>query len=330
MMDNQADEVVIGIDGGGTHTRVMVADLQGNVLAYVEKGASSLHKDANASQNVQQAIQEALLQAGKSAAQVRMLTAGIAGYDSPSDEVWVTSLTAVPGLHCPKEHVNDAVVAHSGALLTEPGIIIISGTGSILYAVTESGQQIRNYDLCHYAASAARFLAYDATFELLAGNIDESDQSLAAAILSFWGQTSVTGLSQLARSGFIEDQRERNRRFAQLAPIITDAALANSRLAQTVCDRAIHQIAVGIEMLAAYFASPEVKLSFIGSVINSAYFHQNLSSNMQKGKNKQYQVVSPVFSPVAGAVLLAFKYLQRPIDTDICSNLGLHPSSKTS
>lgn len=327
-MGNQSNEVVIGIDGGGTHTRVMVADLQGNVLSYVKKGASFLHKDANAKQNVHQAIQEALQQAGKSPSQVKQVTAGIAGYDSPSDEEWVTSLTAVPGLHCPKEHVNDTVVAHSGALLTKPGIIIISGTGSNIYAVTETGEQIRNYDLCHYAASAARFLAYDATFELLAGNIDETDQALAAAILSHWEQTSVAGLAELARVGFIEDQRERNRRFAQLAPVITEAAFRSSRLAQTVCDRAIHQIAVGIEMLAAYFASEEVKLSFIGSVINSDYFRQRLSSTLQKGKNKQYRIVNPAFSPVAGAVLQALSYLHIPIHTDVLHNLSLHPCSK--
>lgn len=41
-------EIVIGIDGGGTHTRVMVVDLAGNVLSYIENGASSIHKDLQA------------------------------------------------------------------------------------------------------------------------------------------------------------------------------------------------------------------------------------------------------------------------------------------
>lgn len=326
-MGQKSDDIVIGIDGGGTHTRVMAVDFAGNVLSYIEKGASSIYKDLQASQNVRQAIDEAINQAGRNVKQVRMLTAGIAGFDSESDNEWVLPLTTLEGLDCRKEHVNDAVVAHSGALLTEPGIVVISGTGSIIYAVTEEGQQIRNYDLHQYAASAARFLSYDVTFELLAGNIDDSDQRLVHDILQFWKLSSVEELSQLALHGFVDDQRERNRMFAQLAPAITKAAVENSKLAQIVCDRAVHQILVGVEILASYFSDPEVKVSLIGSVVNSDYFQQRLTSRMNEGNNKRYELIQPIFSPVVGAVLLALKQLKIPIVPDLLHNLSLHPRS---
>lgn len=35
----QRTDVVIGIDGGGTHTRVIAADIEGNVLAYCKREA---------------------------------------------------------------------------------------------------------------------------------------------------------------------------------------------------------------------------------------------------------------------------------------------------
>lgn len=50
-----------------------------------------------------------------------------------------TTIDSNRGIDCLKQHVNDAVVAHSGALLKDPGIIVISGTGSIIYALTEEG-----------------------------------------------------------------------------------------------------------------------------------------------------------------------------------------------
>jgi len=324
----ETDDVVIGIDGGGTHTRVMVADFKGNVLSYIEKGSSSLHKDLQASHNVRRSIEEALSQAGSNVKQVRALTAGIAGYDNESDLEWVHSLTEVEGLDCLKAHVNDAVIAHSGALLTEPGIVVISGTGSIIHAVTEDGRQIRNYDLHHYAASAARFLAYDATFELLAGNIDDSDEELASDILEFWNLSSVKELSQIALRGFVADKRERNRRFGELAPTITKAAVQNSQLAQIVCDRAVHQIMVGVEILASYFSNREIKVSLIGSVINSEYIQQGLVSRLIVGKNRRYQLTQPTFSPVAGAVLLALKQFETSIEPGLLHNLSLHPHSK--
>jgi len=160
---NAAGRLIIGIDGGGSNTRVAVVELSGRVLAYIEHGAAaSQDKDRNAADNVRAAIREALAMAGAAPEEVRGLAAGIAGYDTEEDREWVESLTEAEGLACPRWHVNDAVVAHYGALTARPGIVAVSGTGSILFAINEAGRQIRNYDYHHYAASAARFLAYDA------------------------------------------------------------------------------------------------------------------------------------------------------------------------
>lgn len=150
-------DIVIGIDGGGTTTRVMVSDLSGNVLSYVEKGAACLYKDLMARENVTQAIIEALAIGERELGHVRAVAAGIAGYDKESDLSWVESLTDVEGLHCPKWHYNDTVAALYGSFLMKPGIVGISGTGSIIAAITESGEYLRNYDFHHYASSAARF-----------------------------------------------------------------------------------------------------------------------------------------------------------------------------
>lgn len=327
-MNRNSGGIVIGIDGGGSHTRVMVVETNGQVLAYVEKGASSIHKDLQAQRNVREAVAEALRQAGRDAGSVRALTAGIAGLDSESDLEWVLPMTELEGLNCPKEHVNDAVVAHSGTLLAEPGIVVISGTGSIIYAVTEEGRRIRNYDLHHYAASAARFLAYDATYELLAGNAGDSDRELAEDILRFWERPSVAQLAELALQGFVADRRERNRKFALLAPAVTRAALQGSRLARQVCDRAIHQISVGVEMLASYFSGPEVTVSFIGSVGRSEYFRQRLETVMAGGNNKVYRLVSPAFTPVAGAALMALKRSGTPVSSEVLDRLGRHSHSR--
>lgn len=305
----------------------MAVDLAGNVLSYVEKGASSIHKDLQARENVHRAMEEALQHAGRNVKHVQALTAGIAGFDSNGDLDWVLPLTAIEGLDCPKQHVNDAVVAHSGALLTEPGIVVIAGTGSIIYAVNEERQQIRNYDLHHYAASAARFLAYDATFELLSSYIDATDNDLVNEILTFWEVSTVKELSQLALQGFVDDQRERNRKFALLAPLITKAAVQHSKLAKLVCDRAVHQIMTGVEMLASYFSNTEVNVSLVGSVVNSDYFQSRLACKMGNGNNKKYKLIKPAFSPVAGAVLLALKQLNIPIDKNLSHNLSQYPRS---
>lgn len=320
-------EVVIGIDGGGSQTRVMVSDFTGHILSYTEGGASSIHKDRNAHINVQQAIKKALEEAGCHGDQVKGLYAGIAGYESELDLPWVSRLTEVDGLHCPVTYVNDSVVAHAGAFLGEPGIVIVSGTGSIILAITEQDKQYRNIDFHHYAASAARFLSYNATYELLAGNMDLSDASMVEDILRYWNVMSVVELRSLAAKGFIEEEKERNKLFGQMAPMITSSAQEGSQLARIVCDRALHEIMVGVEILGAFFESDSVKVTGIGSVINSLYMKSKLTEKLQLGRNKRYRFEPSELSAVSGAVLMALRGLDIKVDSITIENMKKHPRS---
>ncbi|MBD2870252.1 BadF/BadG/BcrA/BcrD ATPase family protein [Paenibacillus arenilitoris] len=315
-------KAVIGIDGGGTHTRVLVCDTDGNALAYVERGSASFHKDERAAQNVREAIREALSQAGCAAGQAIGLAAGIAGYDQPSDLDWIRPSTELPGLACPKWHVNDAVSAHAGALLGEPGIVVIAGTGSIIVGVTLDGEVVRNYDFHHYAASAARFLAYDAVYETLAGNADESDAELVQSMLGHWNVRSLSELGDVAKRGFHPDRRERDKHFGDFAPILTRAAEQGSSTARRVCDRAILQTKVGIELIAPSLGGGDIPVAFIGSVANSPYFYRTLRAQLDKsGNNGRFAVAEPAFPPVVGSVLLAMKHLGLPIGEAFLDNI---------
>jgi glucosamine kinase len=316
--------IVIGIDGGGTNTRVMAVDFRGNVLAYVEAGGSSPKKDTNAKSNVQKAIMQAVAEAGRELKDVEYLVAGLAGLDSEDDKEWAEQLTEMPGLDCPRWHVNDAVVAHAGAFLNKPGIIVISGTGSIIFAINEEGRHIRNYDFYHYASSAARFLSYDAVFEMLAGNIGLSDQRLVRKVLDFWQVDSVSGLRDLGLNGFVRDRRERDRRFGEMSPFITEAAAEGSALARKVCDKAVEAIVVGVELLGSCFGSDEVSVGYIGSVVRSVYIKDRLTQALAARNGKQYRVKEPALSAVAGSVLIALERSGKRVDDSLAARLNEH------
>ncbi|MBB6729937.1 BadF/BadG/BcrA/BcrD ATPase family protein [Cohnella zeiphila] len=308
-MLHSSDPILIGIDGGGTLTRVLVSDSSGTALAYAEGGPASIHKDVNARRNVQEAIRQALAAAGRTQDSVIGLAAGIAGFDSEADREWVESLTDVPGLGGSRWHVNDAVVAHCGALMAKPGIIVIAGTGSIIAGIPEDGTFIRNYDFGHYAAAAARFLAYDAVYEALAGRMADEDAGLIQAMLSHWRVGSLAELSAMGRHGFGEEAQARNRTFGLFAPAVTAAADRGSPLAVRVCERAVEQIAVGVELLARSFATAEIEVALIGGVANSGYVSRRLHETLAAGRNARYRMTPPRYPPVVGAVLLAMTRL---------------------
>ena len=313
--------IVIGIDGGGTTTRAVVVDLSGQILASAFSGCASPNKSANACQNVQAAIREVMAKAGRPLADVAALVAGLAGLDSPEDEVWAEKFTRLPELICPRLHVNDAVVAHAGALEFRPGIIAIAGTGSIVYGVTEAGEAVRNYDFHHGPATQARALSYNVVHSLLAGELEDSDRDLSAAIFAFWNVGNLEQLRDLGQHGFFADRFERNKRFGEMAPLVTAAASRGVPLACRECDRIAESLCQGIWLVGSCFAGEVVSVALIGSLIRSAYLQAAIAERLSQSAGRHYQIEEPVFSSEIGAALMAMQLIGGEVTAEVCAAL---------
>jgi len=317
-----SSEIVVGIDGGGTYTRVMAADLTGQVLAYAQAGPASPNKSDRALENVQQAIQEVLARAGRSPEEVVALVGGMAGLDSPGDQEWAARFTALPGIECARTHVNDAVVAHAGALQGRPGIIAISGTGSIVLGVTEEARHIRNYDFGHYAHSAARHLAFDAIYYLLVGDMQLQDDDLIRQILAFWHVADIGMLRDLGLSCFVPDRNERTRVLGELAPIVTEAAWNGSPMARTVCDKAADALGMGIRLVGSCFQERKISVALCGGAVQSRYMQRAMANTLAQSRDRTYALVQPAFSSAAGAIIMALKQHSVVVTDAILSNLN--------
>lgn len=300
-------EIVIGIDGGGTCTRAMVATLTGRVLAYAETGPASPKHTAHGEAHIWQAITDVLTRAGCSPGDMVALVAGLSGLDSPADHAWAERWTAVPGLTCPRVHVNDAVVAHMGAFRGQPNVLIVAGTGSNVVAVTDTGQHMRNGDFAHYAPAAAVHLASDSVLRMIASDATAEDHPFVDHVLDYWQVANIAALRAKGRHGFVADRLERLARFSAMAPLVTDAATRGSPLAQTVCDRAAEAIMLGVRLLGTCFNSSPIPVAISGGVGRSSYMLQAINRHLQQHSTPAYTLVDPAYPPVVGAVLLALQ-----------------------
>ena len=125
----------VGIDGGGTSTRAVVADASGQLLGRGESGASALN------QGVEQAwrhIAEAIARAGVPDLQLRdcALGLGLSGTGVPSQ--LQAFAAADPGV-AKFALVTDGFAGLLGAHGGRPGALLISGTGSVAEALLEDG-----------------------------------------------------------------------------------------------------------------------------------------------------------------------------------------------
>ncbi|HVZ45687.1 MAG TPA: BadF/BadG/BcrA/BcrD ATPase family protein [Ramlibacter sp.] len=132
-------EYLIGIDGGGTSTRALVARRDGALLGHGAAGPSALGQGiAQAWRNVQLAIRHAFHGAGLDVPERCRVALG-AGLSGVSNRPWREAfLAADPGFaHVELETDSYAMLlgAHGGA----PGAILIAGTGSVAEALRHDG-----------------------------------------------------------------------------------------------------------------------------------------------------------------------------------------------
>ena len=133
---------VIGIDAGGTKTVCQLADGGGRVIAETRAGGANLQAmgELEVEKVLYQVMQEAL---GERPVVPSAICLGIAGVDRPGDATAVRGIMRRIGFQARVLVVNDALVALEAGAPGHPGVVIISGTGSIAYGRNASGEAAR-------------------------------------------------------------------------------------------------------------------------------------------------------------------------------------------
>ncbi|HVF45467.1 MAG TPA: BadF/BadG/BcrA/BcrD ATPase family protein, partial [Pyrinomonadaceae bacterium] len=138
-----APPYVLGVDGGGTKTRAVVADSRGEIIGHGRAGPSNPLRvgvsDSTAA--VREAVERACLDAGVRRQDLSAAEIGLAGVKRDDiRERMRAALSAELGIE-PLEVVTDAVIALYGATEGAPGLVVIAGTGSICCGVNARGRR---------------------------------------------------------------------------------------------------------------------------------------------------------------------------------------------
>jgi N-acetylglucosamine kinase-like BadF-type ATPase len=133
---------VLGIDVGGTKTICLLADEDGQIVASArEEGANLQGAGELALEKVLHTVMENTI-AGRDI-KPSAICLGIAGVDRSADEAVVYGIMKRIGYGARILVVNDALIALQAGVGDEPGIVIVSGTGSIAYGRNARGDASR-------------------------------------------------------------------------------------------------------------------------------------------------------------------------------------------
>jgi N-acetylglucosamine kinase-like BadF-type ATPase len=133
---------VLGIDAGGTKTVCLLADEQGLIVSQSRGGGANLQAvgELEVEKVLYTVMEEAI---GDRTVIPNAICLGIAGVDRPDDLAVVRRIMQRIGYKARVLVVNDALVALEAGAPGEPGVVIISGTGSIAYGRNSAGEAAR-------------------------------------------------------------------------------------------------------------------------------------------------------------------------------------------
>jgi N-acetylglucosamine kinase-like BadF-type ATPase len=240
------EQLVIGVDAGGSHTRVLIASAEGARVAFAGAGGgnpTSCGLGATV-RSLMSGLEAALL--GMDGRAISFAVLGVAGAGPCMAELQaaVTDVWRATGLRCPFQVVSDLEAAFAAGTPAEDGVVLVSGTGA-------AAATIRGARVVRFVDGNGWLLGDDGSGFWL------GRESLRACLADIDGRGRPTALTESVLR-FLEagspaavaaDRRAVVRHLkeivysrpavalAQLAPLVTTAALGGDGVAAEIVER---------------------------------------------------------------------------------------------
>lgn len=237
---------VIGIDGGGTATRAVVLDDQGRELGRGRAGPSLTDRPGSpiGIETLVTAAERAVEQAGVTLP-VAALCAGLAGVGREEERAAVEAALATRGIASTSRVVTDAETAFYDAFADGPGILVISGTGSIAWGRAEDGREARVGGWGSLIGDEGS--GHDIGLRGLRAALRAADGRGGETELlpRLAGQLGITGPEDLLTWAASAAKSE----IAGLAPLVCELGRAGDRTAGAIVDAAVASLTDHVEAL---------------------------------------------------------------------------------
>ncbi|GMV09747.1 MAG: hypothetical protein ABS52_13415 [Gemmatimonadetes bacterium SCN 70-22] len=302
--------IVAGVDGGGSRTRVVIADESGRELATAEGGPSAVRpgEAERSAEVIAAAVREALASCRMADVVPKVLVAGVAGAgrDSERDALWQALLAREVA-----EDVSvqpDAMIALEDAFGDGPGLMVISGTGSVGFGRGPAGAFARVGGwgpACGDEGSGAWIGRRALSIVTASHDGREPETQLSGAILTAAEVNEVPELVAWAAGATPAT-------LATLAPVVLSVAHGGDLRANSLVTLAVEELVLHARTLARQLFGDEraaVPLALgggllaKGSLLRKRMVHR-LKSAVPGAQLREEEVV-----PVRGAVRAALRLL---------------------
>ena len=297
---------VLGLDGGGTHTRAVIINERGDILGQGEGGPANIRAvdRATVETSLTDAVQKALRSANVSAKQLSAATWALAGAGRAAERATYQSIAVslLPSIQT--TIVTDAEAALMGALGSRCGLIIIAGTGMIVYGEDGEGKAVRAGGWGKYLDEGSGYALGIATLRAILAEVDGTGHATDLTQL-VCTHLSMGNSSELI--SWLYDPERKPADIAALAPFTLNAAEAGDGVAVALVSKAADALADAA--LAVYrrleHENKNLPISYSGSLIQKSLFYCQLVNQAIRTRLPDRNLHPPQADPIIGAAALA-------------------------
>jgi glucosamine kinase len=299
-------KLVVGVDGGGSKTTVVVAGTRGPDMASIVGSPSAVRpgEAAKSADTVARLVAEALEACGKSDVRPAALCVGVAGVGR--DAEFAAFFSAMQDRDLADELVvlPDAVVALEDAFGDDAGILLIAGTGSVCYGRGPTGKLARCGGwgfFCGDEGSGAWIGRRALSIVTASADGREPETALIGALLHALTLAKVEELVAWGASATVQQ-------LAQVAPIVVSVAATGDLRANSILTMAAEELVLHVRTLARDLFTDErasVPVAFSGGLMQPGAFLRKLVEHRLKSAVPGAAVRHEPVVPVRGAIRVA-------------------------
>ena len=247
-MNSSTELVVVGVDGGGSSTRVYVADERAQVLFKTTGDGSAVRpgEEAVSADIIGTLVRNAVIDAEMGHLLPRALVVGVAGVGREAQKIALQQELERLDIAETVVVISDAEAAMEDAFGEGPGILLIAGTGSIAWGRSPAGtlQRCGGWGPLIGDEGSGAWLGRKALQVIAAANDGrEPETALTGALLTALELDEVPAIIAWAANASPAD-------FATLAPAVLSAAEVGDLRANTIVTMAVEELALHIRALA--------------------------------------------------------------------------------
>lgn len=317
MNSREKTRYVLGLDGGGSHTQCVILDQSGREIDRGVGGASnhqSVGVDA-AKRAIEETMEKALHEAGNPT--ISAACWGMAGLDRPEDEKIIQQIAEQLLPQIQVKVVHDSTIALAGGTGGKQfGVVIISGTGSIVVGYHSSGRIERASGWGHLLGDEGS--GYYIALQGLnaATRAFDSRDSETSLVEGFIAEAGEDSFENLVSRIYLEDWSAPE--VAALAPIVLSAAEKGDSVALEIVDRAAQELSLAARVVIDKLGMQTdiFDLILAGGIFEGSPEVVEIIRGEIRKYAPQADVKLPLLEPVVGAGLIALDMIA-PSATDI-------------